>query len=98
MFAVWWVVGVDKISMEMHHQLAKELHLLVGGLEGQGTFVATPDVCVAIIVGAFRANHVTQWAVYVLVKVTIHLFVRFLAAFILSFKDSTAGSPGSSPL
>ena len=44
-FAVWQAIGVNKINAKMHHQLAKELRLLVGGFIGEGTFVATPDLC-----------------------------------------------------
>lgn len=91
MVVVWRGVGVDKISAEMHHQLSKELRLLVSGLEGQGTFVATPDVCVAIIVGAFRTNHVAQWAAYTLDEVTfIHLLVCFFGCFYLLLQRQTA--------
>ena len=45
MFTIQQAVGVEEISAETHHQLPEELRLLVGGLVGQSTFVAAPDVC-----------------------------------------------------
>ena len=100
MFAVWWVVGVDKISAEMHHQLAKELYLLVGGLEGQGTFVATPDVC-RHYCWCFQSKSCDTMGSVCACQSDHPSFCSLFGCFYLlqrQLADCAAGSPGSSPL